>query len=109
MRVLVALIWLLSLTASYASPCVDEVITRGGVHHHDHQTPHKQQEDHSKHKHCSPFCLCACCGVTFLSLMDLKNDIEKRSNLSIRKPIFVPRKIGKLTSFYLRLLDPPRI
>jgi hypothetical protein len=67
---------------------------------------HNQHEDHTDH--CSPFCMCSCCGSTLqcisISVIKIKNPFE----VHISKE-GIKYSLNAISNFYGSIWQPPKL
>ncbi len=111
--------WLITLLAVFVLalnwvPCSDAYNECGSTALLSHSTsdadqadPHQHSDDHDDS--CSPFCTCACCGVSFTNLtFNVKPSIQEDLPEYFEKQ-FVARSISFQSSFFGNIWQPPKI
>lgn len=107
-------IWAIFVLALNLVPCSDAynscnvTVSSGHTAQKDEQaTAHAHDTDHDDT--CSPFCTCACCGMSFTDLcIKIPTTTPDRNNTYFQKK-FVVRNIAFQSSFFGNIWQPPRI
>lgn len=107
-------IWAIFVLALNLVPCSDaynscnvDLPAEHTAHHDDKAAAHEHSADHDDT--CSPFCTCACCGISFTDLSFKVNSAIANDNLEYFERKFVVCDIAFRSSFFGNIWQPPRV